>query len=218
VWDLAQGRCTAVLRGHTDRVEGVAVTANGRRAVSGADDKTVRVWDLVKGCCTAVLDGHTDLVNGVAVTADGRRAVSGAWDKTVRVWDLVKGCCTAVLREHTGQVQGVAVTADGRRAISKALGGNVRVWDLAKGLCIASHVDGSEESGAAWAMTQRGQVAADIEPFSLTLRATVDGVVLARFPGSFTNTNADCSADGRHVVAGDGYGGVYILKLHMRGG
>src|SRR4051812_21441417 len=93
VWDLALGHCTALLEGHTGYVSSVAVTADGRAAVSGAWDKTVRVWDLALGHCTALLEGHTDEVRSVAVTADGRTAVSGSADHTVRVWDLALGRC-----------------------------------------------------------------------------------------------------------------------------
>jgi hypothetical protein len=52
------------------------------------------------------------------------------------------------------------------------------------------------------------------DPYGLTLRDTTSGAILARFPGSFTVSA--CSANGRHVVAGDGRGGVYLLRLHTR--
>jgi GTPase SAR1 family protein len=69
-------------------VMGVAVTLDGRLAVSGSHDKTVRVWDLESGKCVSTLEGHSDIVIGVAVTPDGRLAVSGSEDKTVRIWNL----------------------------------------------------------------------------------------------------------------------------------
>jgi hypothetical protein len=53
-----------------------------------------------------------------------------------------------------------------------------------------------------------------IEPYGLTHRDTTSGAILARFPGSFSDVA--CSEDGRHVVAGDGRGGVYLLTLHAR--
>jgi WD40 repeat protein len=71
----------------------VALHADGRRAVTGSDDKTVRVWDLDTGACLRTLQGHTGSVWSVALHADGRRAVTGSDDKTVRVWDLDTGAC-----------------------------------------------------------------------------------------------------------------------------
>ena len=83
-----QSPAVEVLKGHDGGVNSVAITPDGRRAVSGSFDQTVRVWDLEAGQCLATLEGHTGTVWGLAVTADGRRAVSGSWDRTVRVWDL----------------------------------------------------------------------------------------------------------------------------------
>ncbi len=42
VWDVQSGKCTATLTGHTDGVTSVAVAPDGRTAVSGSYDKTVR--------------------------------------------------------------------------------------------------------------------------------------------------------------------------------
>ena len=49
------------LKGHTNVVMSVALTPDGRKGISGSEDKTVRVWDLESGVCLKVLEGHTDL-------------------------------------------------------------------------------------------------------------------------------------------------------------
>ena len=72
-------------------VAAVAISADGRRAVSGGHDGTVRVWDLDTGQQQAKLSGHDGPVAAVAISADGRRAVSGGHDGTVRAWDLDTG-------------------------------------------------------------------------------------------------------------------------------
>ena len=45
VWDLAGPAAPRKLTGHVGAVQAVAVSADGRTAVSGGDE-TVRVWDL----------------------------------------------------------------------------------------------------------------------------------------------------------------------------
>ena len=66
------------LAGHSGGVHGVAVTADGKRAVSASWDGTLKVWDLETGGVLRTLEGHTGSVTGVAVTADGKRAVSAS--------------------------------------------------------------------------------------------------------------------------------------------
>ena len=49
MWDLGSGRELRTLTGHSDVVNGVAVTPDGQRAVSASDDQTLKVWDLDSG-------------------------------------------------------------------------------------------------------------------------------------------------------------------------
>ena len=95
VWDLERGHALRTLEGHSCPVEGVALSADGRRAVSASYDKTLKVWDLETGQALRTLEGHTNWVLGVAVSADGRRAVSASRDKTLKAWDLDTGALIA---------------------------------------------------------------------------------------------------------------------------
>ncbi len=124
------------LAAHVSWVASVAVSADGRIAVSGGADQIVRVWDLAGGACRHTLFGHTKEVESVAVSADARVAVSGSRDKTVRVWDLAGGVCLRTLTGHSDWVRSVAVSADARVAVSASDDKTVRVWDLASGACL----------------------------------------------------------------------------------
>ncbi|MGA7075900.1 MAG: hypothetical protein WBZ42_05060, partial [Halobacteriota archaeon] len=84
-------KCKRVLEGHTGTIYAVSITPDGRRAVSGSYDNTVRVWDVETGKCKRVLEGHTGTIYAVSITPDGRRAASGSRDHTVRLWDLETG-------------------------------------------------------------------------------------------------------------------------------
>ncbi len=105
------------LTGYSGDVNGVAVTPDGRCAVSASEDETLSVWGLETGDEVRTLAGHCDPVNGVAVTPDGRRVVSASDDYTLKVWDLEVGGELRTLAGHTSWVHGVAVAPDGRCAV-----------------------------------------------------------------------------------------------------
>jgi len=81
------GPLIRTLEGHTDLLAYavVAVTPDGRRAVSASWDQTLRLWDLKSGQTIRTLEGRNGSVQAVTVTPDGRHMVSGSNDKTLRV-------------------------------------------------------------------------------------------------------------------------------------
>jgi WD40 repeat protein len=80
VWELETGHELHTLAGHTSWVRAVAVTPDGRRAVSASSDETLKVWELETGHELHTLAGHTDTVNAVAVTPDGTPIVAFSCD------------------------------------------------------------------------------------------------------------------------------------------
>src|SRR5262249_3184336 len=74
----------------------VALTPDGRWAVTGGKDNLVRVWEPTDESCRRTLAGHTGPVRAVTVTPDRGLALSASEDNTVRVWDLAAGRCLAV--------------------------------------------------------------------------------------------------------------------------
>jgi WD40 repeat protein len=114
----------------------VAALGDGRRALSGSYDTTLRLWDLETGRCIRTLEGHTNKVTSVAALSDNRRAVSGSNDNSLKLWDLETGRCLRTLAGHTEWVNSVAVSADGDRALSGSDDKTLRLWDLKTGRCI----------------------------------------------------------------------------------
>jgi len=118
------------LEGHSDSVNGVAVTPDGKRSVSASGDHTLNVWDLDTGRVLRTLKGHSAPVSGVAATPDGQRAVSASRDYTLKVWELDTGRAPRTLKGHSDSVSGVAMTPDGKRAVSASRDRTLKVWDL----------------------------------------------------------------------------------------
>ena len=117
------------LNGHSDSVKAVAVTADGKRAISGSWDKTLKVWDLTTGKEQFTLNDHTSSVNAVAVTADGKRAIYGSDDNTLKVWDLSSG---NVIASFTGEsaITSCAIAPDGVTIVAGDESGRVYFLQL----------------------------------------------------------------------------------------
>ena len=57
-------------------------------AVSGSDDKTLKVWDLETGSEMLCLKGHSDEIIAVSASSSGEYALTSSFDSTIRLWDM----------------------------------------------------------------------------------------------------------------------------------
>ncbi|MBC7289602.1 MAG: WD40 repeat domain-containing protein [Armatimonadetes bacterium] len=201
-------------------VYAVAFTPDGRRAVSGSLDMTLRIWDLETGERTEVLEGHLRGVEAVALTPDGRRAVSRSavlgWELargTFHLWDLETGDCTAVLEGHEAWVNASAITPDGRRAVSGSEDSTLRIWDLEKGECTAV-LEGHEDAVRAVAITRDGRRAASgSSDGTLRIWDLETGECIALYGCRAVVWAVGSAGPWPRLVAGDGTGAVHILEI-----
>ncbi len=103
LWDAANGRELARLRGHKHLVESMSFSPSGDRLVSGSWDKTIRIWDAYNGNELACLPGHDSEVRAVSFSPEGSRIASGLENGTISVWDAVSGS------ENTPNLGGVEI-------------------------------------------------------------------------------------------------------------
>src|SRR5205807_1893257 len=91
LWAPRTNRELLRLTGHTDAVRSIAVSRDGKRAVTGSDDRTVRVWDLHNGREIQRMARHKAGVTGVAISPDGKLILSSSRDGSLRLWDAANG-------------------------------------------------------------------------------------------------------------------------------
>jgi WD40 repeat protein len=120
------------LEGHTEEIKGVAFSPDGRLAVSGGLDQTVKVWNLTTGKEVQTLRGHSKQIWGVAFHPNNRQVLSASWDATARLWDIKQG--NEVKRfTHPIDVNGVAVSRDGSHILVGCDNQNGFLWNVANG-------------------------------------------------------------------------------------
>lgn len=120
--------------GHTDSVDSVAFSPDGRTLVSGSSDTTVRMWyAATRQPLGQPLTAHTGAVNAVAFSADGKLLVSGSSDGSVQLWDAAtRQPLGQPLTGHTGDGTTVAFSPDDRTLASGSSDGTVQLWDVGR--------------------------------------------------------------------------------------
>jgi WD40 repeat protein len=88
LWDVKTGKLLRTIDVVPGNVHSLAISPDGRHAVSSGTAGLVQLWDLEKGKAILALTGHVGPANGVAFLPDGRTAVSAGDDSTIRLWRL----------------------------------------------------------------------------------------------------------------------------------
>jgi WD40 repeat protein len=88
IWRTGKKVPLAVLKGHRDPVQDLAISKDGHWLLSGGWDHTLRLWNLDERRCQRTFEDSTDAVTAVAFLPGDQKAVSSGWDNRVRFWDL----------------------------------------------------------------------------------------------------------------------------------
>jgi WD40 repeat protein len=194
------GSLVRTLAGHTGTVTAVAVTPDGRRAVSGSHDTTLKVWDLATGAVLQTLAGHANSVTAVALTPDGRCAVSAS-STTLKVWDLATKDVPQTLAGHANSVTAVALTPDDHRAVSASTDKTLKVWDLATGAVLQT-LEGHAGEVKAVAVTPDGRRAISAsDDTTLKVWDLATGTALQTLGHWYAVTAVALTPDGRRAVS-----------------
>lgn len=101
LWDMETGNCGFLFGGYGMDFSAVALTFDGKIAVTATSFKTLSQWELgitrenetsdIYSKLLKMVEGHRDKILSVDLTADGRHAISGSSDKTLKIWDMGTG-------------------------------------------------------------------------------------------------------------------------------
>lgn len=132
--------------GHSSNIGRIALTPDGKYAVTASTDKTVRVWDIVTGETVRVFrlaigPGLVGSIQGMAVSPDGQTVAAGGIDTglskpgaAILLLDMQTGKVLKTLKGHENAIGPLAFSSDGKKLASGGTGDRaVAVWDVATG-------------------------------------------------------------------------------------
>ena len=129
-WTLAQ-----TWSAHTERVNQIAFSADGRRLVSCSSDRTVRIFSVEGGDQLTMFEDYKNedaSFSRVAFSPDGRSVAAVSWSERVcRIIDATDGTLIQKLSTSDGAVHALAFSPDSRVLATGQRNGIVRLWSMA---------------------------------------------------------------------------------------
>ncbi|MDR3147660.1 MAG: hypothetical protein LBU00_04700 [Treponema sp.] len=119
--------------GHSNAINAVAYSPDGRRIATGSSDNIIKIWDAESGQELRTLTGHSSYVYALDYSPDGRRIVSGSGDNTVKIWNAETGQELRTLTGYSLAVYALDYSPDGRRIVSGSYDKTVKIWDAESG-------------------------------------------------------------------------------------
>jgi WD40 repeat protein len=132
LWDVATGRKIRGFDTEIWEIRSVALSPDGRLALSGDVESGIKLWDVGTGRKIRSLEGQHNGILSVAFSTDGRTALSGAGDATIKVWDVATGRTIRTIEKKAEHFTKVTFSADRRFALVDGET-HYRLLDLATG-------------------------------------------------------------------------------------
>ncbi len=194
---------------HTDIVEALAFSPNGRILASGAMDHTIKLWDTESGVLLW-MDWHTS-PQILAFCPDGSLLAGSGVDEVVCLWDTKSG--TNVQRlSHPAHVFAFTWSPDGSLLASSCFDGKLRLWQRQKTepatgteiFRLASSWETSPVTSLAFAPDGRTLASAD-KDCKVKLWEVGSGQLLYTLPGETSKSNKVVWSPDGHTLASCSY-------------
>jgi WD40 repeat protein len=121
-----------IFKGHTDWVNSVCFSPDGRYMLSGSKDAILRLWEVSSGRELKSFR-HPEGVSAACFSKKGNYLLSGCWDGIIRLWEIESGKEARVFQGHNGPVYSVDISPDNSIVLSGSEDKTIRLWDIETG-------------------------------------------------------------------------------------
>ncbi len=136
-WGRLMHLCTQDVRTFDAQqpIDAVALSADGKRLVTGGWGGIARIWDVDTGKQLVSIQTGGQYVFAAAFSPDGRQVATGTNERPdyLKVWDAETGKLIRAYPGHRDAVLSVAYSRDGKRLLTSSYDETARLWELESG-------------------------------------------------------------------------------------
>lgn len=196
---------TAILRGHTDNVQSIALSPDDQILASGSYDGTIRLWNIKTGQVVQQLTIKKMPLSTVSFSPDGQYIAYSYADNedfSLYIWYLEKNCQYYVLKGHLSVIKSISFSRDSLSLITASYDGTIRIWDVHEGKCRkVLRDDGKFVNSAALSPDERYIASASADNI-IRIWDSAKGVLVKKLKGhTDVATNVVFSGDGSMLAS-----------------
>ena len=232
------GLWPVIQMGHSDAVQAVALSPDGRFAVSGSADGTLKFWDTGTGRVIYTSYHHLDRqsvsafmggrygnitilpqVTSIDISAGGQWLLSGATDGNVVVTEIKTGWMERLYQQHSKSVNAVSFSEDAKLALTGDADGIIRLWHLSTGITFRKFkIKSGSSQISALALSPDGRMilAGGSEGIIWLIEVAAENSMQILGHHSSRVSAVEFSADGRMAVSGSWDGSVKLWDVNQR--
>ncbi|MEG4857213.1 WD40 repeat domain-containing protein [Microcoleus sp. K1-B6] len=123
------------LEGHSNWVNGVSFSPDGKTLASGSGDNTIKLWNVDTGQVISTIEAHNSPITSVSFSPDGKTLASGSADNTIKLWNVQTSKVITTLNKHSKGLRSISFSRDGILA-SGSDDSTIKLWDVKTGKVI----------------------------------------------------------------------------------
>ena len=209
--DKKTGEEIKAFQGHKSNVTCVLFSADGKRILSGSEDKTIKLWEINSQKSIKTFAGHQRDVNSVVFSTDEKIILSGSSDFTIRLWDICTGHVINTLKGHTNSVTSAIFSSDETFILSGSMDSSVKLWNRSTGKLVKSYV-GHTQTVMKVAFTPDGsQIISSSRDGTIKFWIKYTGNLIKNLEGHNNNvTSVILSPDGKFILSASDDGTIKL--------
>lgn len=198
--------------GHTNPVNSMTLSHDGKILVSSDQSPSIKVWDLETKTELYSLNAHLSGVNEVCFSPTANLLASASDDKSVILWSMVRATKQSTLEGHQDVVTHVRFTKNGEQLISSSFDGTIKIWNPNDATLIRQIEIGNPVHSLALSESNE-YLACGTRLGEIVLISLVAGKKEKTIPVGATINDIQFSVGGGEILAGDVLGKVHVVDI-----